>query len=116
MGTLKLRDFKEHGYRIHSSGFEKEWAWLLLQKKIINGDRNTKYFINVYVSDYRLWDCYHKMGSPMIKRHYTVKLYLYKGTRDFTISISDSWLDALEIEGICEEIWRNLNMDLDHHN
>ena len=116
MDNLKIRDFKEHGYRIYPPGLEKEWAWKLLQKKIVDKNRNTKYFINVFVSDYRLWDFYHKMGNPRIKRHYTVKLYLYKGTRDFTVSISDNWTDVGEIEAICEEIWRNLNMDLDHHN
>ena len=67
---LKLQDFKDKDYRVHDAGFEKDWAWKLIQKRFYDNEGNTKYFINVYLSDVRLWDYYRRIGKVVKPRSF----------------------------------------------
>ena len=115
---LRLQNFRDKGYRVHDAGFESHWAWKLIQKRFYDKYRNTKYFINVYLSDMRLWDCYYKMGKVIKPRSFCVKIHLYKNDYTFYITIAHDkeWSSLEEIEEIVEEIYSKMNMDLDHHN
>lgn len=117
--TLKLRDFKIHGYNVHGPGLEKNWAWKLIQKRFQDEKGNTKYFINVYVSDFRLWDfCPNDRFLKENPRSYTIKVQLYRRDYTFNISISHdkSFFSVKEIEDLVEEIYIKMNMDFDNHN
>jgi hypothetical protein len=116
---LKFRDFKDKGYQIYrcdkASIMEKDWATWLIQKRIYD-DTGEKYFINVYVSDMRLWDFWGKMKKGCTSKNYrslTIKMQLYKGDLTYNISVSHNkeFSSVEDIELLCEEIWQNLDMD-----
>ena len=118
---LKIRDFKDSEYSVSSAliGMEKDWARWLMQKKFTS-DYQTKYFINVYFSDQRLWEGVnwpegHRFINP---KALTVKLQMYRGEETFDISISHDkdWHSIDDIEFTVRAIWNKLDMDFDHHN
>ena len=119
---LNLQDFKDKGYSISNTAetsiFEKDWASKLIQKKFWN-DNGTKYFINVYMTEYDKWSCINRMPeSYRGKISYTIKIQLYKGMHVYNISVTndEEWESVDEIEKIVEDLWVNMGMDMDHHN
>lgn len=117
---LKLRDFKDHGFVVTKHvGLEKDWAKYLIQKKVCDCYYNTKYFINVYMSDMRFWSCFDKIPKGIRQyRSYCVKVQMYKNdmTFDITINHDEGWNSVSDIEVVVEKVWVGLNMDNDHHN
>lgn len=120
---ITLDDFKNRGYSITdtsiTSPFEASWASKLIQKKFWGDDDQTKYFINVYMTEYDKWDCINRMPeSYRGKISYTIKVQFYKDiyTYDITINKDDEWGSVEEIESVVEDVWKGIKCDLDHHN
>lgn len=76
---FKLRDFKDNGYSVtrtdKSSPRDKDYAMWLCQRRVRDPyTYKTKYFINVYISDIRLWGDSEVYKSVPNKRSLTIKL------------------------------------------
>lgn len=118
---LKLKNFKDRDFSVtrcdKTSILEKDTYFWLAQKCVrsYNEFWKKKYFINVYICDYRLWDIYYKMKNnvPFIKRSFTIKLNLERNGLDFWIQISKDkeFQSVQDIELICEEVWNQLDCD-----
>ena len=122
---LKLRDFKDKDFRIYASG--NDWSWKLCQLRVYDEtsewwESNTKYFINVYISDYRLWDIWYRMketySSIKDYRNIVVKMQLYRSDLTIKLSISkDKEFHSIDqIIDLCDSIWRGLECNNDRYN
>lgn len=110
---LKLRDFKDMGYTVTQTGVtsksNSDWAQWLCQRRMYGND-GTKYFVNVYVSDPRLWNP--PLSSSPVEKSFILKLCFDRGELTFWIDIdSRSWSGIEEIEEVAEEVWSKLNCE-----
>lgn len=114
---LKLKNFKDRGFNVtrcdKTSILEKDTYFWLAQKCVrgYNESWKKKYFINVYVSDIRLWNIRHNF--PIKSRRFTIKLCLERDGLTFWIDIQKDkeFQSVQDIELICEEVWQQLDCD-----
>ena len=126
--NFKLRDFKDNGYNVvrcdKASPFEKDWSTWLCQKKVYSKDGSkVDYFINIYISDMRLWEGYDSFiyESVKDKRSLGIKLQLTRCTYDSCIFISDIPTSKLIVDEVVTDIsiyggdWIREVSDVDRH-
>lgn len=112
---LKLQDFRDMGFKVtrteDSSPFEADTYTWLCQKPVYD-EYGKKYFINVYVSDSRLW----RTKLPSYFKHrrtLVIKMAVNRGDLTFWIDISKQgeFTDIKDIEELVEEVWLALDCD-----
>ena len=115
IAMLKLQDFRDMGFKVtrteDSSPFEADTYTWLCQKPVYD-EYGKKYFINVYVSDTRLW----KTKLPSYFKHrrtLVIKMAVNRGDLTFWIDISKQgeFTDIKDIEELVEEVWVSLDCD-----
>ena len=116
---LKLQDFRDRGFKVtrteDSAPFEADTYTWLCQKPVYDeyGESyGKKYFINVYVSDTRLWNT----KLPIYFKHrrtLVIKMAVTRGGLTFWIDISQQgdFKDVNDIEELVEEVWSSLDCD-----
>ena len=115
IAMLKLQDFRDMGFKVtrteDSSPFEADTYTWLCQKPVYD-EYGKKYFINVYVSDSRLW----RTKLPSYFKHrrtLVIKMAVNRGDLTFWIDISKQgeFTDIKDIEELVEEVWLALDCD-----
>lgn len=110
---LKLQDFRDMGFKVtrteYSSPFDADTYTWLCQKPVYD-EYGKKYFINVYVSDTRLW----KTKLPSYFKHcrtLVIKLAVTRGDLTFWVDIAHKrgFTDITDIEEWAEEVWAYLD-------
>jgi len=102
---MEIKDFIDSGFSKHSAGFESEWAQCLLQKRILDGSGNTKYFVNVYPS------------TVFGQLTFTARGRFYRNADSFEIELFPEDHHTPEyIMKTMESFWKDNCMGIDPHN
>jgi len=101
---MNTQDFIKAGYSQHvPSLFEKDWANLLLEKKVYD-DKGLKYFIHVYRST-----------LPGLPENFTTKMQFRRDNDTMNITILPREDQTVEsIENLVDIIWNNLFLEYYH--
>ncbi len=107
-----IKEVEEAGYKKYTEGVRLSTVGVfksvcLLQKKF-TGLNKTKYFINVYMYDYRIY------SAIPLEFTATCQIQLYKG--DDTFDIEFNTKSPKHAENLAEDFWGKMNMDFDHNN
>lgn len=99
---FKLRDFKDNGFKVyktkHTNVLDSEWSCWLCKKRIkkyIPWVEDMDFYINVYVSDTRLWGLNSYTGNH--HRSFTVKLSWKQYVDDIAIAGPTAFRDGVHL-------------------